>query len=120
MIVTKLCLPRRTFLRGGSVALALPLLDAMIPALTASSKTAAAPVRRIGFVYYPNGVIQEDWFPAKDGATFEWSRTLRPLAPQRERIVVMSGLNHKPADPGADSAHPVAQAAWLSAVHPIT
>ena len=120
MIITKRCLPRRTFLRGAGVALALPLLDAMVPALTATARTAAAPVRRIGFVYYPNGVIQEQWFPATAGAGFEWSRTLGPLAKLRNDLVILSGLNHEPADPGADSAHPVAQAAWLSAMHPTT
>ena len=118
MIITKRCLPRRTFLRGAGVTLALPLLDAMVPALTATARTAAAPIRRLGFIYYPNGVIQEQWFPATAGADFEWPATLRALAPLRDQLVVLSGLNHEPADPGADSAHPVAQAAWLSAVHP--
>ena len=120
MIVTKKFLPRRTFLQGIGVTLALPLLDAMVPALTASARTAAAPVRRLGFVYYPNGVIQEQWFPSAAGASFEWTSTLNALAPLRDHLVVLSGLNHEPADPGADPAHPVAQAAWLSAVHPIT
>ena len=120
MIVTKKFLPRRTFLQGIGVTLALPLLDAMVPALTASARTAAAPVRRLGFVYYPNGVIQEQWFPSAAGAGFEWTSTLNVLAPLRDHLVVLSGLNHEPADPGADPAHPVAQAAWLSAVHPIT
>ncbi|MBM3779704.1 MAG: DUF1552 domain-containing protein [Acidimicrobiia bacterium] len=120
MIVTKRHLRRRTFLRGSGVALALPLLDAMVPALTPVANTAAAPVRRIGFVYYPNGVIQEQWFPAAAGTAFEWTPSLGALSPHRSRLVVLSGLNHEPAEPGADSAHPVAQAAWLSAVHPIT
>ncbi len=120
MIITKRVLPRRTFLRGSGVALALPLLDAMVPPLTAAAQTVAAPVRRMGFVYFPNGVIQEEWFPRTPGANFEWTQTLGALAPLRDQLVVLSGINHEPADPGADSAHPVAQAAWLSAVHPMT
>ena len=59
MIVTKRSLPRRTFLRGAGAALALPLLDAMVPALTASAKTAANPVRRLGVIYVPNGMAME-------------------------------------------------------------
>ena len=59
MIVTKMSLPRRTFLRGVGAALALPLLDAMVPALTASAKTAANPVRRLGVIYVPNGMAME-------------------------------------------------------------
>ena len=120
MIITKRVLPRRTFLRGLGVTLALPLLDAMVPALTATARTAAAPVRRLGFIYYPNGVIQAQWFPSVAGRGFEWPPTLSPLAPLRDGLVALSGLNHEPAEPGADPAHPVAQAAWLSAVHPIT
>jgi len=59
MIVTKMSLPRRTFLRGVGAALALPLLDAMVPALTASAKSAANPVRRLGVIYVPNGMAME-------------------------------------------------------------
>ena len=61
MIITKLSLPRRTFLRGAGAVVALPLLDAMVPALSALSATAAAPVRRLGFVYIPNGAVMQQW-----------------------------------------------------------
>src|SRR5437870_6759792 len=83
MIVTKKALPRRTFLRGVGVSLALPLLDAMVPALTAVAKTAGAPVRRYGFYYMPNGVAMNHtgvnyWKPTTVGADFEFSQILKP------------------------------------------
>ena len=91
MIITKIALPRRTFLRGIGVSLALPLLDAMVPAATALAQTAASPVRRLGFLYVPNGVIQEQWVPATTGAGFDLSPILSPLAPysQARRIKPM-------------------------------
>ena len=70
MIITKKSLPRRTFLRGVGTSLALPLLDAMVPALTPVLKSAAAPVPRIGFIYTPNGYIRKSWVPAGEGADF--------------------------------------------------
>ena len=70
MFVTKQPLPRRTFLRGMGATLSLPLLDAMVPALTAMANTAAAPARRIGFIYHPMGTIYEQWTPATEGAGF--------------------------------------------------
>ena len=63
MFIKKVSLPRRTFVRGLGVTLAMPLLDAMVPALSALAKTPANPVRRLGFVYVPNGKIMEDWMP---------------------------------------------------------
>ena len=61
MIITKMHLPRRTFLRGLGASIALPLLDSMIPALTAQSRTAAAPVRRLGIFFVPNGMAMKYW-----------------------------------------------------------
>ena len=92
MIITKVSLPRRTFLRGVGASLALPLLDAMVPALTAA-KTAAAPVRRLGVVYVPNGIAMDSWTPKAQGAAFELTPILQPLAPFRDRMVVVSGLD---------------------------
>ena len=69
MIITKMALPRRTFLRGLGATVALPLLDAMVPALSAISKTAAAPVKRLGFIYLPNGAVMQTWTPKAQGAT---------------------------------------------------
>jgi hypothetical protein len=93
MIVSKKCLPRRTFLRGLGVAAGLPLLDAMVPALAAASTTAAKPVRRLGVVYVPNGMAMESWTPAAEGSTFEFTPILQPLAPFRDRLLVLSGLS---------------------------
>ncbi len=92
MIVTRKALPRRTVLRGIGAAVALPLLDGMVPALTALTRTAARPIQRFGVVYIPNGVVIDNWTPAADGAGFEFTPTLRPLEPFRERLLVVSGL----------------------------
>ena len=80
MILTKKCLPRRTVLRGMGAAIALPLLDCIIPAATALANTAAKPVRRLGAIYVPNGIIMKSWTPASEGAGFELSPTLSSLA----------------------------------------
>ena len=85
MIVMKVSLPRRTFLRGVGTTLALPLLDAMVPALTATTRTAAAPFGRLGFIYIPNGVIQEQWTPARAGTDFNLPPSLAPLSMLRSR-----------------------------------
>ena len=119
MIITKKALPRRTFLRGMSATLALPLLDAMVPAATALAQTPANPVRRLGFIYVPNGVIQEQWVPATTGAGFDLAPILSPLEPFRDRLLVVSGLAHRQADSFGDGNgdHPRATAVWLSGVH---
>ena len=119
MTITKMALPRRTFLRGIGASLALPLLDAMVPASTALAKTAANPTRRLGFVYIPNGVIQDQFVPAITGSGFEFSPTLSPLTPFRDRVLVLSGLAHRQADSFGDGNgdHPRATAVWLSGVH---
>ena len=77
MIITKKALPRRTFLRGMGTAVALPLLDAMVPALTAQSVTAANPVRRLGFVYIPMGAHIPEWTPPGSGTLAELSPSQR-------------------------------------------
>ena len=116
MFITKMKLPRRTFLRGAGAALALPLLDAMVPALSAKSVTAPP---RLGFVYVANGVIQDQWTPRTEGAGFELTPILRPFAPVREQITIISGLAHLQADTFGDGTgdHPRASAAWLTGVH---
>tara|TARA_B100000586_G_scaffold263050_1_gene231998 strand:- start:89 stop:1471 length:1383 start_codon:yes stop_codon:yes gene_type:complete len=93
MIITKKALARRTVLRGLGATLALPLLDGMVPALTALGQTAAKPVRRFGVVYLPNGVVIDQWTPALDGTRYALSPILQPLAPFRDRLVVLSGLS---------------------------
>jgi hypothetical protein len=96
MIVTKKHLPRRTFLRGAGVTLALPLLDAMIPALKADRLTAAAPVHRLGFVFYTLGVNVDKWRPKGEGADYKMSEGLAPLASHRGKFLVLSGLSSDP------------------------
>ena len=92
MFITKMSLPRRTFLRGMGATLALPLMDAMIPALSTTS-AAATPVGRLGVVYVPNGMAMDTWTPAAAGRSFELSPILQPLAPFRDRLLVVSGLD---------------------------
>lgn len=98
MFITKMALPRRTFLRGVGTTLALPLLEGMIPAFTALAKTAAKPVNRLSYFYVPNGMIMDQWTPAAEGAQFALTPILAPLAPFRDRLVVLSGLSSKAAD----------------------
>jgi hypothetical protein len=112
MIVTKNALPRRTFLRGMGAAVALPLLDAMVPPLTALARTPAAPVRRLGFVYMPMGCDLPRWLPPGEGAGVALSPTLQSLAPVAKRLTVISHLELKNAYPGT---HATSNAAFLSA-----
>jgi hypothetical protein len=117
MMVTKIALPRRTFLRGLGATIALPFLDAMVPALSAAPT--AAP-RRLGFIYgSPNGIIQKAFVPTTVGPVFELSPILQPLAPVRDQLLVLSGLAHRQADSFGDGNgdHPRGTAVWLSGVH---
>jgi hypothetical protein len=119
MIITKMALPRRTFLRGAGATLALPLLDAMVPALSALAKTPANPVSRLGFIYVPNGAVMDKWKPTGAGKDFEFSQVLSPLAPFRDRVLVVSGLAQMEARSYDDGAgdHSRGTAAWLSGIH---
>ena len=92
MIVTNRTIPRRTVLRGVGATLALPLLDAMVPAFSALGTAAATPIRRLGVVYVPNGVVEAAWRPAAEGTAFELSPILEPLAPYRNQMLVLSGI----------------------------
>jgi hypothetical protein len=112
MIITKMALPRRTFLRGVGASLALPLLDAMVPALSAMAKTAASPVRRLGVVYVPNGMAMEYWTPAGAGPEFGLTPVLQPLAPFRDRLLIVSGLN----GPAGGGTHTGASTRFLTGV----
>ena len=113
MILTKKALPRRTFLRGMGAAIALPLLDAMVPSMTAWAKTAAKPVRRLGFVYVPMGSDINRWTPpGGTGALGELSPSLSPLAALKDRINVVTNLELKNAYPGT---HATSNASFLSA-----
>ncbi len=116
MFISKMALPRRTFLRGAGVTLALPMLDAMVPALTAASKaTKAAP--RLGFFYVPNGMHMPLWKPLKAGAgkDFELSFTLKGLQNVKDHVTVLGNLNNYAAGMGdGGGPHTRNQSAWLS------
>ena len=116
MFIMKKSLPRRTFLRGMGVSLALPMLDAMVPALSAAS---GHKTPRLGFIYVANGVIQNQWTPGSVGTGFELSPILKPLEPLRDHVNVLSGLSHLQADTFGDGTgdHPRASAVWLTGVH---
>jgi hypothetical protein len=114
MIVSKRALPRRTFLRGAGAALALPLLDAMIPSMTALADTAASParLRRLGFVYMPMGCDVSRWTPPGKDTLDELSPTLSPLAAVKKNIAIVSNLELRNAYPGT---HATSNASFLSA-----
>jgi len=116
MFITKKHLPRRTFLRGMGVTLALPLLDSMIPARTLLAQTAARPLTRLGFVYVPHGAIMAQWTPETVGAGFEFKTILKPLEEYRSYLNVVSGLGQKAADTTA--VHSLSPTTWLSGVRP--
>ena len=112
MIVTKKALPRRTFLRGFGATLALPLLDAMVPAMTALASTPANPVRRLGFIYIPMGSNIAQWTPpGPAGSLSELSPTLASLAPVIDHLTVVTNLEIRNAYPGT---HATSNAAFLS------
>ena len=120
MIITRKAVPRRTLLRGVGATLALPLLDGMVPALSALGRTAAAPVRRLGVVYVPNGVEEAQWRPTTEGPGFEFTPTLKPLEPFRDRLLAISGLENTAARPGPGELagqHSRPAAAFLTGVH---
>jgi len=115
MFVAKKTLNRRTLLRGAGTALALPLLDAMVPALAAT----APRTPRLAFIYVGNGIVHEHWKPKTIGRGFELSTNLAPLAKLRSELNVVSGLAHRQADTFGDGTgdHPRSSAAWLTGVH---
>jgi hypothetical protein len=113
MFISKKHLSRRTFLRGTfGAAVALPLLDAMVPAMTAQSRTAAAPQIRFGGAYIPNGVLPERWHPATVGRNFEFTSVMKPLEPFREQLITISGM----VGSGTPGPHLGASAGWLNGV----
>ena len=111
MIITRQALPRRTFLRGLGAAVALPLLDAMVPSMTAIAKSAASPVRRLGFIYMPMGCDLPRWTPPGERLT-DLSPTLQSLRPVVDHLTVISNLELKNAYPGT---HATSNASFLSA-----
>lgn len=120
MFIAKKAISRRAVLRGLGATVALPLLESMIPALSAMAKTAARPVNRFGLMYVPNGMIMKNYLPVVEGAGFEITPTLSAIAPYREHLLVLSGLNStaSPGRPGG--AHAKASTRFLTDVSPPT
>jgi len=113
MFISKISLPRRRVLKGIGAAVALPFLDAMVPALSSGVRAATAQ-KRVGFVYIPHGVIMGQWTPAAEGADFELTPILEPLAPFRSSLVVVSNLTRAEVN----SNHAVSASCWLTGVPP--
>jgi hypothetical protein len=111
MLITKTHLDRRTFLRGMGATVALPLLDAMIPAGTALAATAARPVPRLAFVYFPHGAIMDRWTPAADGPFTTLGPILEPLGPFADQLTIVSGLENRHA---YGPVHAITPGTWLS------
>jgi len=118
MIVSKKAMSRRTVLQGLGVTVALPLLDAMIPAF-ATAATTPGLVRRLGVVYHPNGVIYDKWLPEGAGANFKLSPTLAGLEPFRDKLIVVTGLYSDAAEALGDGGgdHSRASGTYLTGVH---
>ncbi len=116
MVITKLALPRRTFIRGIGAAVALPFLDAMVPAMRAMTK--AAP--RFTAIYCGNGAHMPDWIPTTQGVNFEMSPIMKPIEAYRNRMVIVSGLDNFQATDQGDvgGQHPRAAPAFMSCAHP--
>src|SRR4026207_793425 len=104
MYITRKSLPRRTFLKGVGVTLALPVLDAMIPARTLWAQTPAKALPRLGFVYVPHGAIMDRWTPASEGAGFEFTPILKPLEPHRDAVTGVTNLTRP--ETGGDHTNP--------------
>src|SRR5499426_1845393 len=126
MFITKKHLSRRTVLKGAGVTLALPFLDAMVPAATAMAQTAAAPKMRAGFFYIPHGAIMyntahgpsmDRWTPSGSGADFKLSPILSPLEPYKKYVSSFANLENAAS---AGSVHTLNPATWLSATRPVT
>ena len=113
--ITKKALSRRTLLKGLGTTLALPMLDSMMPALSAAAK----PTTRLGWVYVSHGVIWDQWKPTKIGHGFELTPNLKPLEKVNGQFNILTGLSHLEADTKGDGSgdHTRASAAWLTGVH---
>jgi hypothetical protein len=112
MYISKKSISRRAVLRGAGASIALPLLDAMIPAGTALAATPAAPTPRMGFIYFPHGAIMQSWMPEQTGTGFALSPILKPLEPFRSQLTVVSGLRNKGGE--SSDPHGIMAGTWLS------
>ena len=116
MFLSRKHLSRRTLLKGAGATIALPLLDAMIPAGTALAQTAGAASPRLGFVYFPHGALQEEWQPKAAGRNPDFPFILQPLEPVRDYVTVVSGLRNKGGE--SSSPHGIIEETWLNCVSP--
>jgi hypothetical protein len=112
-MISKKAIPRRTVLRGIGATVALPLLDGMVPALSALAQTPAAPKQRFGFVYVPHGSIMREWTPTQEGANFEFSPILKPLESFRSQLSVLTNFSNY-----GENGHSVSSAMWISGTFP--
>jgi hypothetical protein len=116
MFITRKHLSRRTVLRGAGAVIALPLLDAMIPAATALAATAANVKPRLGFVYFPHGAVMARWKPEATGTDFVFPQLIKPLEPYRKHTTVVTGLRNKGGE--SPDPHGIIAGTWLSCVGP--
>ena len=117
MFLAKKQLPRRSVLKGMGATIALPLLDAMIPASTAWAQTPAGKTpKRFAFVGFPHGAVMDRWSPKETGTTFTISDILKPLEPFRKHMTIVSGLRNKPAE--TPEPHGYIEQGWLTCVKP--
>jgi hypothetical protein len=116
MFLSRKHLSRRTVLKGAGATIALPLLDAMIPAGTALAQTPAAGSPRLGFVYFPHGALYEEWTPTRTGRDFDFPFILQPLEPLRDYVTVITGLRNKGGE--SSSPHGIIEETWLNCVSP--
>jgi len=114
--LTRKRLSRRTVLKGAGATIALPLLDAMIPARTAFAQTVAQSSPRLGFIYFPHGALQDQWQPKQVGRDHDYPFIIEPLKPLREYVTIVSGLRNK----GGESSRPhgIIEETWLNCVSP--
>lgn len=116
MFITKKHLDRRTVLRGAGASVALPLLDAMIPARTALAATAARPLPKLGFVYFPHGAVMSEWTPKTTGKNFEIPKILEPAAKYKDYLTIVSGLRNRGGE--SNTPHAIIAGTWLGCVAP--
>jgi len=116
MFITRKHISRRAVLRGAGIAIALPLLDAMIPAATALAATAAAPRPRLGFVYFPHGAVMARWKPEATGSEFDLPQILKPLEAYKAQTTIITGLRNKGGE--SSDPHGIIAGTWLSCVGP--